>query len=326
MFGTLGGLGVAPAWRAAAAETYTLRLSMAQPATNILGLAGLRFAAAVARRSNGQLKIEVYPSGQLSKEQESIDGLTLGSIDFTIVSVSFLERLFPQFQVFALPFLFKDAATAFRVVDGPVGDGFFAQLESKGIVGLCWGTSGTKEMATASKPVVVPADMRNLRIRIPNSTVYAATYQTLGAIPVVTDEAEVFTAVSQHTVEGMDIALDAFTTNKYYTVVKHVAMTNHVYTVNPLLGSKSKIEALPPVLQKIVKEEGRAIVPFWRSLQARKILEDIPILKNSGVVFTEPQYAVFRKALEPVYALIQSKVGGDVIERISRAANTAAGL
>ena len=156
--GALGALGV-PIYDSAAcaaAERFTMRLNFTDPATSVTGVAILRFAAAVERRSNGQLKIEVYPNGQLAKEAETVDALTTGTIDFSTKTTPWLVPLFPRYQVFDMPFLFKDFAAAHRVLDGPIGAEFFAELESKGIVGLGWGVNGFKELETTSKAVVVP--------------------------------------------------------------------------------------------------------------------------------------------------------------------------
>jgi TRAP-type transport system periplasmic protein len=305
---------------AAAADAYTLRLSLASAANSVNGDAAVRFAVAVKRRSNGQLNVAVYPNGQLATQQGAIDGLTTGVIDFTVGASSFLVPLFPRYQVFDMPFLFKNLAAGLRVLDGPIGAEFFAELEPKGIVGLGWGINGLKELETTAKPVVTPEDMKGLRIRIQGGGVFVATYQALGAIPVPIDFAETNTALQQHTVDAVDLPVDVFTASKFYITMKHVAMTNHTLSVIPLLGSKRKIEALPLALQKTIKEAAKEIVPGWRDYLIRQTSEEVQFLKKNGVVFTETQYPAFHKAVEPVYASYQSKLGGDLIERIGRAA------
>ena len=129
-------------YRAGAAETYTLRCGVNTPPASAFVTTAVQYAAAVNRRSNGQLKIEVYPSGQLAKEQESIDGLVNGTLDLAVQQTGFLVPLVPRIQVLELPFLFKNLAAGFRVLDGPIGNEFFADLEAKGIIGLCWGPPG----------------------------------------------------------------------------------------------------------------------------------------------------------------------------------------
>jgi TRAP-type transport system periplasmic protein len=322
---TLGALGVpagfGPACRAAAAETYTLRYALSLNAASLQGMAALHFAAAVGRRSNGQMRIEVYPDGQLAKEQEMVDALSSGVIDIATKSTPWLVPLFPRFQVFDAPFLFKDTTSAFRVLDGPIGDDLFADLEAKGILGLGWGFDGFKELWTRAKSVTVPEDLKGLRMRIQPGVINVATYQALGVIPLAIDIAEAYTALTQRTVDGVDNPVGGFIAAKFYTLIKHAAMSNHILSAIPLMANKRKLEALPANLQKIIKEEGKAVVPFWRASYARQASIDIQFLKNNGVAFNEIQYAAFHKAVEPVYALVQAKVGGNLIERIGRSAN-----
>src|SRR5580704_3092199 len=112
--------------------------------------------------------------------------------------------------------------------------------------------------------------MRGLRMRIPGSAVFTATFQALGSIPVAIDSAEMFVALQQHTIDGVEVGLDPLTAGKFYTIIKHVAMTNHVLTLLPIMGSKRKIEALPAPLQKIIREEAKATVPYSRAFTARQ--------------------------------------------------------
>jgi TRAP-type C4-dicarboxylate transport system substrate-binding protein len=194
-------------------------------------------------------------------------------------------------------------------------------LESKGIVGLGW-TGTFKELEDDDESGRRPGRHERFAYTGTTGAVSIATYQALGAVPVSIDLSETFPALSQHTVDGTDMSLDPLTSGKFYTVIKHVAMSNHFKAVLTLMASKRKIDAFPPALQKIIKEEGRAVVPFWRSLQARQIRDDIQILQKNGIVFTEIQYPAFRKAMDPVYAMLQAKLGGDLLDRVSRGANT----
>ena len=239
---------------AKAAPAYTMRLSNPDTATSLLGTAMSSFAAAVGRRSNGQLSIEVYPNGQLAKQQEIVQDLLSGVIDFGVIGASFLTQLFPVFQILDLPFPFRDLAAGYRVLDSPVTTDLYAQLEQKGIAGIAVGIAAFKQIETTAKPITLPDDLRGLRLRVQTGAVPVATYQALGAIPVAVDLSETLVALSQHTVDGMDFTVDAFTTFKAYTVVKCCAMTNQFFSSTPLLASKQKLDALPMPLQRIVRE------------------------------------------------------------------------
>ena len=304
----------------ASAETYNLRLGLTDGLGTVIGAAAVRLAQGVERQSNGQLTIGVYPNGQLAKQNESVDGLRSGVVDLLLQSTAFLARLMPRFQVFNLPFLFKDSAAAYRTLDGPVGDDFAAELATHDILGLCWGTDGFKQLEAVSRSISVPDDLKGLRIRTPADAVYVATYQALGAVPLTIDFSETFVALQQHAVDATDIPLDLFTTEKFYTIVKHVSLANHFYVPMPLLGGRKRIEGLPANLRKVLIEQAKAIVPGWRSSMDRQVEETVRFLKSNGVEISQIRYAAFRKAVDPIYASYQSKLGADIIDRVTRAA------
>lgn len=306
---------------ASAADSFTLRLSTTGNSTTIWYFAATRLSESVARRSNGRLRIEIYPNSQLAKEVETIQGLTTGTVDLAIESSVFVEPILPQMQVFTLPFMFKNAAAAFRVVDGPIGEELFAALDQKGIAGLAWGGTGFREIETVNKAVKVPEDMKGLRLRVQGGAVYVGMAQALGALPVTIDFSEVYAALSQHTIDAIDNTPEGVVDLKLYTVVNHLALTNHIFTVQPLLGSKAKISALPPDLQKILKDEAKALVPYWRGVLTQHAAESLETLKSKGMTITEVDFPAFRRAMEPVYGALQSKLGGDLIQRAVRAAN-----
>jgi TRAP-type transport system periplasmic protein len=317
--GTLGVTGALVYRRAGAADSYTLRLSSTSGPTTAWNVAALRLGALVDRRSNGRLKIEVYANSQLAKQGETIQGIQSGVIDLALGEASvFFEPAFPQLQVLTLPFMFKDAPTAFRVLDGPVGTELSTEFGKKGMVALGWGTAGFRQMESDSKVIRTPDDMKGLRFRIQGGAVAVGMAQALGALPVTIDITEVFTAFTQHTIDVIDSTIDAFVTNKTYSIVKHVAVTNHVLVLQPLMASKPKIESMPADLQKILKEEAKAIQPGWRTLAAQRTAEGLDLLRSQGVTVNEIDYPPFRRAMAPVYAALQARLGGDLIQRISR--------
>jgi TRAP-type transport system periplasmic protein len=320
VLGVLAAAGAAGLPPCGAAESYTMRLSLPQAANSVAALASLRFASAVRRRSNGQINVEVYANGQLVKQQETIDALINGVIDFALIGATFVEAVAPRYQVTEMPFLFKDATIAHKIIDGPLGAGLVAELGPRGLIGLSW-TGSFHQVFTSTRVVRSPDDMKGLRVRVSGSAVSIATYQALGSIPVTVDTAEIITAVSQHTIDGIDTVLDQFTAAKYYTVAKHVAMLNLNFALNVILGSKRKVEALPPHLQHMLVEEGKALNSYWRGLVLRESTNDVKLLQGAGVSSTEPDVAPFRKLSEPVYTAFQARLGNDLIDQFRRAAS-----
>ena len=236
-----------------AADAVTLRMSLTSGFPAPTNIAAAQWAQAVMRRANGRLKIEIYPNAQLVKEREAATGLVSGIVDLVVQASIFLEPLFPRIAALSLPFLFKDSASAYRIADGPIGEELFADFESKGIVGLSWPSSGFRELETVGKIVRTPNDTRGLRLRIQGGAVNLAMASALGSIPITIDFSEVFTALQQHTVDAMETTPEGLIASKLYTVLGHIALTNHVFNFTPLLVGKSKLEPLPRDLQQILR-------------------------------------------------------------------------
>jgi tripartite ATP-independent transporter DctP family solute receptor len=284
-------------------------------------VAARQLGAAVARRSNGRLQIEVFPNSQLAKERESVQGLLSGTVDMTAQATPWIESFYPQMQVLTLPFLFKDSASAFRVADGPIGDELFAGLETKGITGLLWCGTSFREFESTGRPIKTPDDVKGLRFRVQSGAVYVGMATALGAIPVQIDYSELYTALSQKTIDLIDSTPDGLVSAKLQMVTKNLAMTNHVYNLNPLIASKKKLDELPSDLQRILREEIRAIRTSWRNRCDQQAAESLQALKSGGMTFTEIDHAAFQRAMEPVYAAAQTRVGGDLVQRLVRASN-----
>jgi TRAP-type transport system periplasmic protein len=320
-----GAVGIVSTARTASSadEPYTLRLSLPLGPASVMYNVLTRWVANIANRSHGRLKIEIYPNSELAKEQASIQGLKTGTVDLTIQSATIVSALVPRVRVLDLPFLFRNVNAVYRVVDSSIGNELFAEMLSQGIVGLLWTPTGFRQVETVSKTISKPDDMKGLRIRIQPGPLYVAVMQALGAIPVTIDFSEAYVALTQRTVDGLDTTLDAIVDGKFYEVVKHVAMTNHIFTNATLLASKQKLDSLPRELQNLIKDEARALLLYWRSQYDRKVVENIDILKNKGAAFSDIDYPSFRKAMEPVYTSYEAQLGKDWIDRVSRIANTA---
>ena len=302
-------------------DVFTLRLSISPPPGSTYYLHATEFANTVNRRANGRLKIEVYPSGQLAKQYESIAGLITGTVDFSLHDAAYLSSVFAPAEAVLLPFMFKNIATLYRVVDGPVGDQLFKQLDGKGILGLSWGAGGFRAMETTNKPIVKVEDMKGLRIRIHGGT-DVAMMQALGAIPLSIDSTETFTALSQHTIDGEEVGIENLVSDKTYPFLKHIAISNHVPSIAPLLASKKKIEALPADLQAIVRDSAVAVRSSWRTLYAQRAQEAVDFVKQNGASFTEIDWAAFRRLMTPIYASVEPKVGADILQQVTKAAGS----
>ncbi len=159
------------------------------------GKAAERFKQLAEERTNGRVKVEVYPNSQLYKDGEEVDALQLGAVQMLAPSTSKFGPLgLPQFELFDLPYIFPNREVLHRVTLGPLGRELFKSLEAKGIVGLGYWDNGFKVMS-ANKPLHMPADYKGLKMRIKSSKVLDAQMRALGVQPQVMAFSEVYLAM-----------------------------------------------------------------------------------------------------------------------------------
>ncbi len=305
----------------AAGQPVVLKLGHADTALHPGQTVATRFAELVKQRTGGSVEVRVYPVGQLGTMANVISGLSTGIVDLAMETTGFLESYFPRIQVLDLPFLFKDATSAERLLDGPIGQDLLNDMPAKGIYGLTWGHYGWRESETNVHPLKTPADFKGLKIRVQPGAVYAAMFKAIDAVPVVLDLSELYIALSQGTVNGYELPFLAVISTKLVEVTKYVGLTNHVYNAGVLMASKVRLDALAPKEQEVIRETAKEIMPFWRTLMAEKSLEDRKICEKSGLVIDEIDYPAFKKAMQPVYAEFRPKIGPEFMDRVMKAAS-----
>jgi tripartite ATP-independent transporter DctP family solute receptor len=275
----------------------------------------MRFAELVKERTGGSVEVRVYPVGQLGTMANVISGLSTGIVDLAMETTGFLESYFSRIQVLDLPFLFEDASSAERLLDGPIGQDLLNDMPAKGIYGLTWGHYAWRESETNVRPLKTPADFKGLKIRVQPGAVFAAMFKAIDAVPVVLDLSELYIALSQGTVNGYELPFLAVISTKLVEVTKYVGLTNHVYNAGALMASKVRLDALSPKEQEVIRETAKELKPFWRQLFAEKSQEDRKICEKSGLVIDEIDYPAFKKAMQPVYVEFRDKIGPEFMDR-----------
>ena len=226
------------------------------------GKGAQKFKELVEQRSGGKVKVEVYPNSQLYKDKEEMEALQLGSVQMLAPSLAKFGPLgVKEFEVFDLPFLFKDEA-AFRNTTQTLGMELFKKLEPKGIKGLAFWDNGFHIMS-ANKPLHHVADFKGLKMRIQSSKVLDAQMRALGAIPQVMAFSELYQALQSGVVDGTEGVASNFLTQKIYEVQKHTTLSNHGHLAYAVILNKKFYDGLPADLRAIVDkavEIGRAHV------------------------------------------------------------------
>ena len=195
---------LAAAGVASAQQPIVIKFSHVVAVDTPKGKAAEYFKKLAEERTKGRVKIEVYPNSQLFKDGEEMEAVQLGSVQMLAPSLAKFGPLgVREFEVFDLPYIFDDYNQLHTVTSGPVGQGLFKKIESKGLVGLAYWDNGFKVMS-ANKPIRVPADYKGLKMRIQSSKVLGDEMKALGSIPQVMAFSEVYQALQTGVVDGTE--------------------------------------------------------------------------------------------------------------------------
>jgi len=296
-----------PAIRTRAADAIQLKFATADTMQDTSYSVAQHFADEVAHRTNGKYAMQLFVNGALGTALNLANSLQTGILDCAILTTGWMQSFVPSVQVVDLPFLFKDAATAAKILDGSVGHQIFADMEAKGFVGLEWGWYGWRQMETRDKVVHTPDDLRGLKMRIQSGPVFVAMFKALGAIPVPLDGTEVYLALSQKTVDGLEFPLPTSVNFKVYEVCKDVALTNHIYNAGILMVSKARWTQMTPADQTAFREAGQAIRGYWRDTITKASDSAADTLKQKGMQINAVDFKPFQEKMTSVYTEFKPK-------------------
>jgi tripartite ATP-independent transporter DctP family solute receptor len=300
---------------AAAQTTLKMNISIAQ--NSHYGVAIDTFAREIDKRTGGRYRIQNFYSGALGAERESIEALQLGTLDLTMTSTGPVPNFVPDIAILDIPFLFRDYAQARAVLDGPIGQDMLQKFDAKGIHGLAWGENGFRNMTNSKHPVVVPEDLKGLKMRTMENPVHIQAYRAFGIIPTPMAFTEVFTALQQGTVDGQENPLSVITSAKLDQVQKYLTLTGHVYSPALILMSTAQWDKLSAADKQIFNEAAKVAVKANRDRIDDDEKKAVADLRAKGMQVVENvDKAKFQAALAPTFAEFGKKFGQDNIDKI----------
>ncbi|CAM3302775.1 MULTISPECIES: TRAP transporter substrate-binding protein [Brevibacillus] len=275
-------------------------------------------AKRVEEKSQGKVKIEVYPLSQLGAERELTEGLTLGTVDMVITSTAPVTNFYPKLGVLDLPFLFESRDHAYKVLDGKVGQDILKDIESANIIGLAWAENGFRHVTNGSKVVKTPADLQGMKLRTQENQIHLAAFEALGAKPTPMAWTEALTALQQGVVDGQENpAIVANTYKLYDSKQTQMSLTGHVYSAAMILFSKPVWDKLPADVQTLLAEEAKVAGKEERELMIKMEEESLQVLKDNGMTITEDvDKQAFRDAMKPVYEKFAGQIDQDLLNEI----------
>lgn len=282
-------------------ETKTIKLAHGLDETHPVHRAMVFMGQELEKKSEGTLKIEVYPNQQLGSERQCLELLQIGSLGMTKVSAAVMENFSPNMKVFGLPYLFKNRAQTFRVLDGPIGKELLDGGEKYWLKGLGYYDAGSRSFYTVKSPIEKPDDLKGLKIRVMESVTAMNMIKSMGGAPTPISSGELYTALQQGVVDGAENNPPTFYLTREYEVCKYFSLDEHTTIPDVLIMSTHLWNSLNEEEQGWVQEAADASVQYQRKLWANAEEEALAAVKKAGVTISRPDKAPFMEKVTSVY-------------------------
>jgi tripartite ATP-independent transporter DctP family solute receptor len=315
----LAALGAAAIEDAAAQEPLHVRMSVesAQGAATQTMLAAFRDA--LAEEMGDAVEIEYFDGGTLGDEIVHMEMVRTGQLDVVPIG-SDAVQLDSKWAIFDMPFLFPDRETASRVLDGEIGQELSDSMrESAGLHILGFGEIGFRNITNNVRPVVVPADLQGMKLRVPGSQTRIKAFEMLGAAPVTMNIGELYLALQQGTVDGQENPLANIKAFSWNEVQDYLSLSGHVYTPITLVMNGARWDGLSDDQRAAIERAAAKAVEQSRAFGANAdatLLDEL----SKDMQVNEIDIQAFQEAAKPIWDEIAPVAGEDftaaVVEQV----------
>lgn len=286
-----------------AQEAKVLRMSFVNVKEHPHGVGAERFAELVSKKSGGKLVVRLYPGGTLGSDMQIVSSMQGGTIDLSVMVPGSLAGVSKDFGLFDLPFMFRNAAEADAVLDGPFGGKLMELLPPKGLVGLSFWDHGFRNFTTSKKPIVTVDDFQGLKLRVQQIPIYLDMMKALGANPVPLPFPELYGALESHAVDGQENPLTSIVGSRLHEAQKFLSITRHTYNPLVVVGSKKSWDKLSPDERKILIDAADEAKPYQRKFSRDAEAKALDTIKAAGLKVNElapAEIERMRQKVQPV--------------------------
>ncbi|MEM9057785.1 MAG: TRAP transporter substrate-binding protein [Pseudomonadota bacterium] len=253
-------------------------------------------------RTNGEMRVRVYPGGQLGAEKDTLEIAVFGGLDLTRVNLAPVNSIVPASIVLALPFLFRSIAHSRAAFDGAIGRGILNAMMPYGLRGMCYYDSGARCFYNTKRPIVSPADIAGMKIRVPKSDIYVAMIDALGANATPIPYGEVYQSLVQGVVDGAENNYPSYESSRHFEAAQHFSLTRHVMAPELVVGSRRSWDRLSPEAQDYLQAAASDSVPVMRGLWDKRVGVSRRRVAEAGVsVVQDVDHAAFAEKMLPVW-------------------------
>jgi tripartite ATP-independent transporter DctP family solute receptor len=251
--------------------------------------------ARVAREeSDGRLEIQLFPAGQLGSFESQLSSITMGSQDIAWGELAFLSNIVRDYQIMSMGYAFRDQEHLNKFMDAPVGQRLKEELLQKGILLLTAHGNQLPRTLVTKKPVKTPDDLEGIKMRVPGWPISLKLWEALGTKPTMVNWGEVYLALSQNVVDGMECGFEWIYPTKFYEVAKYITLTNHVRGLRGMVVNPQKYNSLPDDLKAVLLKAAIAGEEMYNEKVQLAAKEHAEEMTKMGAIIQEVDESLFR--------------------------------
>ncbi len=286
--------------------------------------ASLAFKQYVEGRTEGAIKVDIYPASQLGNGNTVMEGLELGNIQMGIVHDGAVGGYYKPFNVFAIPYLFNNHAEAWKVVDGPFLEEMSQDMTKKnGIKLLAMADNGIRSFTNSKRPIKSPEDMKGLKIRVMTAPIYVDLVKSLGASPQAIPWPELPTALQQKVVDGQENGVTNIINASMYQTQKYFTADGHVFSWHAYMMNASFFNKLSDAEKVIIKDGIDLAKIIHRGMTSAQDANAKTILTEKGMEVYNPtpaELAKFRELAQPAgKKWVENEIGKEWVAKLENA-------
>src|ERR1700722_2503008 len=295
--GAIAAIGAAVPLRFAWAAEFSFKLGTNVPESHPLNAYARKAADEIKQQTDGRFELRIFANNQLGGDSDMFSQIRSGALEcFTLSGVNVLSTLIPSAAIWGVGFAWKDYPTLWNALDGKFGAHLRAQINKAGLVVMdkVW-DNGFRQITSGVRPIVTPADLQGMKIRVPVSALWTSLFKSLGASPTGINFAEVYSALQTKLVDGQENPLAIIYAAKLYEVQKYCSLTNHMWDGWWFLINRRAWSAVPPDVQTKVG----AIIDKFAVAEREEIARQNGSLRRElaakGLIFNDVDPSSFRE-------------------------------
>lgn len=300
------------------AQDYTFTFAHVLMEDTPNGRAAISFAEDVAEKSDGRIRINVLPAGQLGGDVEIIEQLQQNLVQIAIPPTATLGNFEPKLQVLDLPFIMPGQEAMETVLDGEAGRMILDTLDAHGMHGVNFWGAGFRQITNSVREIAAAEDLEGIKMRTMQAPVILEQYRTWDASPTAMAFAEVYNGLQSGVVEGQENPIANIVSMRFYEVQDHITISNHAYHGYAAVVNADAWNALPADLQEVMTEAFDDARDLARELTVAYEAEQLEAIGDQIAIreLTEAEVAAFTEASYPVHEAFADVVTPELIQAI----------